>query len=95
MKPRISLQSKIGTPDDVLVQKLQGESVLLNLKTGVYFGLDKTGTRIWNLLQERTTLQEVLTTMLEDYDVAEERCRMDLLELVGKMEEQGLVTVSN
>ena len=31
---------------------LAGEAVILNLKSGQYFGLNEVGTRIWNLIQE-------------------------------------------
>jgi len=44
-----SLDSRIQINDDVLWQELQGEAVLLNLKTGVYFGLnpiDRKSTRL-------------------------------------------------
>ena len=48
-----TLESRIRINDDVLFQELHGEGVLLNLKTGVYFGLDPVGRRIWQLAQEQ------------------------------------------
>ena len=70
---------------------LHGESILLDLKTGVYFGLDAVGTRIWTLLQTRGDLQAVLQELLCEYEVSEETCARDLLDLVGVMAEKGLV----
>ena len=46
----ISFDSKVRVPEDVLVSELDGESVLLNLKSECYFGLDEVGTRLWELL---------------------------------------------
>jgi len=69
---------------------LQGELVLLNLTTGVYFGLDQVGTRIWHLLQEHRHLQSVLDRMVQEYEVAEARCREDLLKFVALGLEKGL-----
>ena len=88
-----TLESPVRANDDVLFQELHGEGVLLNLKTGVYFGLDPVGRRVWQLLQEHDTLGAVLTALLNEYDVAETECVADLLALVTDMEQHGLVTL--
>jgi hypothetical protein len=87
----INLNSRVRIQEDVLFQELQGEAVLLNLKTGVYLGLNQVGTRIWQLLQEDGALQRVMDVMLQEYDVAQEKLQTDLLNLVGQMEKQGLL----
>jgi len=91
MGKEISLNSRVRIQDDVLFQELQGEAVLLNLKTGVYLGLDAVGTRIWQLLQEDGTLSRVVEVILKEYDVTREKCGSDLLNLVSQMEQQGLL----
>jgi len=93
MKTEISLASRVKINEEVLFQELQGEAVLLNLKSGVYLGLDSVGTRIWNLLQQRPLLQDVRDAILQEYDVSAEQCERDLLRLVGKMEQQGLAEI--
>ena len=89
-----TLTSRVRVNDDVLFQELQGEAVLLNLKSGVYFGLDPVGTRIWQLFAEHEVLAEIAQTIVAEYDVAEDRCSTDLLTLVADLERQGLVAVS-
>ena len=89
-----TMTSRVRVNDDVLFQELQGEAVLLNLKSGVYFGLDPVGTRIWQLFAEHEVLAEIARTIVAEYDVAEDRCSADLLALVGDLERQGLVAVS-
>ena len=89
-----TLTSRVRVNDDVLFQELQGEAVLLNLKSGVYFGLDPVGTRIWQLFAEHESLAEVAQVIVTEYDVAQDRCSEDLLTLVGDLEKQGLVTLS-
>jgi len=93
MKTEISLASRVKINEEVLFQELQGEAVLLNLKSGVYLGLDSVGTRIWNLLQQHRVLQEVRDAMLQEYEVSADQCERDLLRLVGEMEQQGLAEV--
>jgi hypothetical protein len=89
-----TLQSRVQVKDDVLFQELQGESVLLNLDSGIYFGLDAVGTRMWQLIVEQEQLAEVAQAITAEYDVSEEQCAADLLALVARLEGQGLVTVT-
>jgi hypothetical protein len=94
MTAKISLTSSVRVNDDVLFQELQGEAVLLNLKTGVYFGLDTVGTQVWKLISENKALSEVLKLLVQEYDVSEEQCSEDLLDLVASMREQALVSIT-
>lgn len=88
------MDSRVRVNDDVLFQELQGETVLLNLNSGVYFGLDPVGTRMWRLIVEKEQLAEVARSIVAEFDVSEEQCAADLLALVTKLESRGLVTVS-
>ena len=94
MKDAITLASRVAINEDVIFRDLEGEIVLLNLKTGVYFGLDLVGTRIWHLIREHQSLQKALGALLEEFEVAEARCAADLLSLVGVLREKGLVEVT-
>jgi hypothetical protein len=91
MPDAINLDSRVRILDDVLFQELQGEAVLLNLNTGVYFGLDPVGTRIWQLLQEDGALPTVAEALLREFDVAPEELTRDLLDLVCRMRQEGLL----
>jgi hypothetical protein len=95
MKAELSLASRVRIRDDVLSRDLQGEQVILDLNSGVYFGLDPIGTRIWHLLQAHQPLQKVLDSLLDEYEVAEAQCTQDLLSFVALMMEKGLVEVCN
>src|SRR5437870_2654592 len=85
MKNALSLASRLQIPEGILSHNLQGEEVILNLNTGVYFGLDPIATRIWHLIHERQSLRKVLDTLLDEYDVTEAPCAEDLLGLVDEM----------
>jgi hypothetical protein len=89
----IPFDSRVRVPDDILVSHLDGESVLLNLRSECYFGLDDRGTRVWNLLTSGT-IQSVYETLLAEYDVDPETCRLDLTELLDSLVQQGLVEVA-
>ena len=91
----ISLTSRASVPADVLVQEMQGESVLLNLNSGRYFGLNEVGTRIWKACTTSASLQEATDALVSEYDVEPERLRQDLLELVEKLVGHGLLAVGD
>jgi len=78
-----------------IFSELDGEAVILNLKTGVYHGLDVVGARIWTLLQESKTINEVINTLLAEYEVEPERCERELLALLQKLADQGLIEVKS
>jgi hypothetical protein len=88
-----TLASRVRVNDNVLFQALQDEAVLLNLNSGVYFGLDPVGTRIWQLFAEHELLSEIAQVIIAEFDVAEDRCTSDLLALIADLENQGLVAV--
>lgn len=81
-------------PQDVVFQEVGGETVLLNVTSGVYYGLDPVGSRIWKLLAEKEgRLQAVFEAMLEEYDVNPERLEEDLLRLIRDLQANGLAEV--
>lgn len=95
MSKGLSIESAVRIKDDVIFNDLQGEVVLLNLKTGIYFGLDPVGTRAWQLIQDHGSLGPVRDDMLGEYEVSAEDLWKDLQDLVIRLADNGLVEVIN
>jgi hypothetical protein len=74
-----------------MFRDLDGEAVLLELGTGRYYSLNETGTRMWILLQEHGSVEAALPTLLDEYDVAEERLRKELHGFIGILASQDLL----
>lgn len=89
--PAVTLSSRLRRSEEVLVQEVGGEAVLLDMASERYFGLDPVGTRIWGLLGEHADLQRVFECLCEEYDAAPERIRDDLMGLLERLSEAGLV----
>lgn len=80
--------------DTVFAQEVDGEMVLLDMNSENYFGLDAVGTDIWQAIEKyEGDLQEVLSDLMEQYDVEEEVLKKDLTAFVDKLVENGLVEV--
>ena len=91
MKENFSLVSSIKISDDVISRNLQGESVLLNLKTGTYYGLDLIGSKTWQFIEKHQSLQKVHDLLIKEFDVTEEQCAKDLLGFVSSLHEKKLI----
>jgi len=84
-----------ATPDsDVIVTELDGEAVLLNLDTKLYFSLNATGVTIWKLLGEGLTLGQIGERLFQDYDVTPEKAQQCVLDLVGQLNDEKLVSIT-
>ncbi len=89
----MSFTERATAPAHVLVRFLDQESVLLNLETEQYFGLDETGTRMWQLVTDSPNIDTAYQGLLAEFDVEPELLRSNLTELLGQLVENGLLQV--
>ena len=87
----ISFADRVKVPDDVLISTLQEESVILNLDSERYYGLDSVGTRMLSVLTTSNSIEAAYERLTAEYDVDREVLRKDLLELVENLIAQGLL----
>ena len=71
--------------------ELGGEAVVLNLDTGIYYGLDSVGTQVWRLLQQPRSLTELRDVITDEFDVAPDQCEADLNAFLGSLSSHGLL----
>ena len=80
--------------DGVVFKELDGESVLLDLRSGTYFGLNDTGTCLWQGLSELQTVDTAVCRLLETFEVDLATARADAIRLIELLvEKQLLVSV--
>jgi hypothetical protein len=72
---------------------LNGEVVILNLSNGTYYGLDTIGAYVWNLIQEPKIVGDLVTALLEEYDVDRNRCEQELAALLRDLASEKLVSI--
>jgi len=71
------------------------EAAILDLDAGVYYALDPVGARIFELLQQPTRLGEVVSTLVDEYDIDVETAGRDLLAFVGDLHDRRLVVLAD
>lgn len=87
----ISFSDRVTVPDDVLISNLQDESVLLNLDSERYYGLDDVGTRFVSVLTTSDSIETAYERLRNEYEVDPQVLRNDLLALIESLIDQGLL----
>ena len=90
----IAFSSKLSVSEEVMIRQVGDESVLLDLKSTKYLGLDDVSTRIWQLLTDSSSIQSAYDALLGEFDVEPDRLRADLEEFVQELLNLGLVRLS-
>ena len=79
---------------DVVVRELDGESVVLDLSSGRYFGLNGVGTRVWQLIGQGNAVDGLIKAVAAEYEADEATIERDVLALVEELETRGLVVAA-
>lgn len=86
-----TIQRAYQINEAVVAAELDNEMVLLNVETGVYFGLDELGTRVWSLLVDGIDGEEIMRQLLDEYDVERNRLDADVAEFLKSLHAKGLI----
>ena len=91
-QPVITHRGKsIELSDRTVHRKLDNETVLLNLDNGQYYSINELGTRVWNAIPEDQSTEELVDTLLQEYEVSPEQLRADIDELIDGLIKNGLI----
>jgi hypothetical protein len=90
-RPAVSESATLQADPEVLVTEFGDEVVLLNLRDGVYYGLEDVGARIWTMLRQPVTIQTLCEAIVSEFDVAQDRCERDVRAIVSDLLENGLI----
>jgi hypothetical protein len=94
-EPSLAPHTVINRTDTWLTAKVGDEVVMMNASTGHYIGLTETGGRIWDLLESSSTLEELCARLMQEYDVALEQARSDVVPFLQELSKHGAVSLDN
>jgi len=80
--------------EGTLSTTLDGESLILHVDSGQYFGFNDVGTEIWQSLEEPQSIAELTEQIVSEYNVSKDRCHDDIIEIVFELIEKDLVKVA-
>ena len=90
----MKLSEKIAISANVVAREVGGETMLLDLASGTYFGLDAVGGSFWQLLEEGKSPLEARDALLDAYEVGPDQLERDLEKLLGDLAANGLLSAS-
>jgi hypothetical protein len=87
----LTLNTCLTRDPDLVCAEMDGDLVMMSIENGEYYGIGGVGTRIWELLDQPTTIQQLVETIKSEFDIEEDRCRDDVLSFSEKLFELGLI----
>lgn len=81
-------------PAHVMSRQVGDETVILDLGSGTYFGLNPVGARVWQLLSGGSAVADIVTTLLGEFDAAEDQLQDDVDALIAELVTRGLVEMA-
>jgi len=91
----LSGESTVVAAKEQVSCSLADEAVILDLKAGVYYGLNEVGARVWHLIQEPKNISEIRDAILQEFDVDPNLCERDLLVLLRELASKELIKVQD
>ncbi|MFC1452057.1 PqqD family protein [Verrucomicrobiota bacterium] len=89
----VTMETSLEVPENVASEVLDGEAILIHLDSGTYCSMDKVGTGIWERIAGGSSPGEIASFLTSRYDVAPDQAQRDVLDFVGRLVEEGLITV--
>ncbi|MBU0515535.1 MAG: lasso peptide biosynthesis PqqD family chaperone [Proteobacteria bacterium] len=91
MSPNIGPQTIVARVEGLVSTEMDGETVLLSVESGHYYGMDPVGSRIWALIEEPRTVSNLCRALTEEYEVEGEQCQRDVIQYLVKLIRENLV----
>jgi len=93
VQKKIDINTNVQRISNVLSNQIDGETILLSIENGEYYGMENIGSRIWELLENPVSIQNILKYLLDEFDVSKEQCTIDTLKFVNKLIDKNLINI--
>ena len=87
----MNLDTKLSVPPQVMSRLVDDETVLLDLASGIYFGIDGVGQRIWEAVSQGQSLGDTVAVIVAEYEVDEAQAQADVNAFVSDLVARGLL----
>lgn len=93
--PVITSNSIVQRNPKLIANQMDGEIVMMSIDNGEYYGLDEVGSRIWELMDKPVSIEELIDSLVMEFEVSREECFQDTLEFLGDLFAKDLLLVNN
>jgi hypothetical protein len=81
----------VARKDGFIEAEIDNEIVALSIESGTCYGLNRTGSRVWNLLARPIRVGDICATLLAEYRVDPKVCETEVLDLLEELRAEGLI----
>ena len=92
-KQSIQLDSVVSRDESLMFSDLDGETVMMSIESGKYYGLDDIGSRIWALVEQPLSVSDLCDTLMTEFEVDRDTCQQHVLGFLEELKDEGIVTV--
>ncbi len=89
----VGINSTIVRDTGIVFNQLDGETIMMSIENGEYYGMNAMGTRIWDLLETPRRVSEIRDALMPDFDVELEQCEKDILAFLNLMESRKVIKI--
>ncbi len=95
VKIKLTENTLIKRKNSILASDLDGEKVMMSIQKGEYYGLGKTGTFIWDHIENYISISDLITLITDKYNVKKEQCLKDIIPFITDLIEKELIIATN
>jgi hypothetical protein len=92
-KKEIGPDTVLQRKTDSLFNQIDGEVVMLSIENSEYYGMDKVGSRIWELLEQPLSFKDLVSKLINEYEVSKEQCSDETLVFLNKLIDKKLLII--
>lgn len=85
------MESTVCRTESIVTADMDGETVMMHVESGNYFGLGEVGSTIWSMLQAPIEVRKIVDRLSESYDVERARCEAETLAFLVEMRTLGMI----
>ena len=79
--------------EDIDVTEFNNEKVMMDIENGKYYALNEVGALIWDLIEEKIIVSNIINKLLEEYDIDNTRCTKEVLDYLINLDKEKLILV--
>lgn len=87
----LTLDTKVCQSKEIDSSDLDGEKVMMNLELGKYFAMNSVGSRIWDIIEKEISINDLVNTLIKEYDIEKDKCQASVLNYLGILENEKLI----
>lgn len=92
---QLKLKQNVQRNPEMISSNMDGETVMMSIENGEYYGLNSIGTRIWEIIEKKITIESLINQLTTEFDVTKNDCMQDTLIFLNQLIEKKLVIVSD